>query len=251
MKLQKSLKNISLFAFSLLILSCSDSENMQEEEKGDENNGTPTNTTCNTPENYIFAEKDAFIKVEFENAVLPSEWQLKTTNNASGKGYGVWTGSQSLGKPGNGLIEFKLDIKTSGIYRFLWNSAVTEGNNGSDHNDSWLKFPNASDFYGEKNGNKIYPKDSGKTPNPKGASADGWFKIYRSGNDLDFKWQALTSDNDSHKIYVEFKKSGIYTMQVSARSTGHAIDQFILFQETKYTQKEATEKATFSEIKCN
>lgn len=255
MKLQQSLKTtFSLLAFSLLIFSCSDDEPVQGGNNGDDgndgSNGNPTTETCNDPKNYIFSEKDGFVKVEFENAVFPSEWKLETKNSASGKGYGVWVGKQSLGKPGNGLIEFKLDIKTSGVYRFLWNTAVTIGNNGTEHNDSWLKFPDASDFFGEKNGSRIYPKDTGKTPNPKGSSADGWFKIYRGGNDLDFKWQAATSDNDSHQVYVEFKTPGTYTMQVSARSEGHAIDQFILFQESKYSQKEAIEKTTFSDIKC-
>ena len=232
----------------ILLFSCS-SDNDNTGKNPD--TGNPGSQTCDDPTSFIFNEKDNFVLVEFENNEFPSEWELKTSNSATGKGYHVWAGNQSLGTPGNGLVEFKLNINNPGIYRFLWNSAVTTGTNGSDHNDSWLRFPDADDFYGEKDGSKIYPKGTGKTPNPNGSSADGWFKVYRSGNDLDFKWQAATSDNDAHKIYVEFKNAGVYKMQVSARSSGHGIDKFMLFNEANYSQNEATQKTTFSEITCN
>ena len=67
---------------------------------------------------------------------------------------------------------------------FLWKSSFRQGDNGTEHNDSWLRFPNASDFFGEKasNGSIVYPNGSGKEPNPEGSSSDGWFKIYRSGD---------------------------------------------------------------------
>ncbi|WP_299836555.1 hypothetical protein [uncultured Tenacibaculum sp.] len=232
----------------ILFFSCS-----SDNDNGGDNpdTGTPGSQTCDDPTAFIFNEKDNFILVEFENNEFPADWELKNSGSATGKGYYVWTGNQSLGTPSNGLVEFKININNPGTYRFLWSSAVTQGNNGSDHNDSWLKFPDADDFYGERDGARIYPKGTGKTPNPNGASADGWFKIYRSGNDLDFKWQAATSDNDSHNVYVKFENSGVYSMQVSARSSGHAIDKFMLFNDSNYTQNEAIQKTTFSEITCN
>ena len=95
----------------------------------------------------------------------------------------------------------------------------------------------------------VYPKGTGKTPNPEGASEDGWFKIYRSGNDLDFKWQARTSDRDPHDIYVEFAQAKRYTMEISARSKAHGIDKFVLFLSS-IDQSTATGTAAFSEIIC-
>lgn len=71
------------------------------------------------------------------------------------------------------------------------------------------------------------------------------------GNDLDFKWQASTSDNDAHNIYVEFDNPGTYTMQVSVRSSGHGIDKFLLYKEESYSFNEATTSSNFSEISCN
>jgi len=237
---------LSLLMLSLcIIISCSDNDENTSTDNHNSGNGN-----CNNPSSYVFNEVDGVIKVEFEDGVFVDDWTLSTNGNASGNKYGVWSGDQYLGTPGNGLINYSLKITTPGVYRFIWRSAITTGTRGSDHNDSWLRFADADDFYGEKNGSTVYPKGTGKTPNPNGSSADGWFKIYRSGNDLDFKWQAATSDNDAHNIYVLFEQAGIYTMEVSARSSGHAIDQFILFKEDNYSQNQALEITTFSEVTC-
>lgn len=248
--------------FLCLNLSCtnddSDRENdlelldPQEEDMGPDDGETGDESSCNNPENFVFSEKDGLINVEFEDAKFSDDWELKSNGEGfSGTGYMVWTGAQYLGQPGNGATDFKIRIKNPGTYQFLWKSAVTMGNSGSDHNDTWLRFNDADDFFAQNGENIVYPKGSGKTPNPEGASADGWFKVYRSGNDLDFKWQARTFDNNAHNIFVKFNEAGIYTMEISARSSGHAIDKFVLFK-TLFNQAEAiSESNTLSAISCN
>ncbi len=96
----------------------------------------------------------------------------------------------------------------------------------------------------------VCPKDTGKTPNPEGATKDGWFKIYRSGTDLDFKWQASTCDNNAHDVFVVFDNSGTYLMEISARSSGHGIDKFLLFNST-VNKADAIASETFSVISCD
>lgn len=227
-----------------------DNQNISEE-PSDQNNSSQENeagVNCD-PSDFIFEETGGLIHAEFENSGISDDWELSsTTDGFSGEGYVVWTGNQYLGNPGNGIISFKIKINSPGTYQFLWYSAVTEGNEGTEHNDSWLRFPDADDFFGQKGNSIVYPKGTGKTPNPNGASVDGWFKIYRSGNDMSFKWQALTSDHDGHDIYVNFENPGTYTMEVSARSSGHAIDQFVLFKDI--TRDQATMSNDFSIINC-
>ena len=217
-----------------------------EEENEEEGNG---NTNC-SPSNYVFKEEDGLLVAEFEKADFPGAWEQKTNENGfSGDGYMVWTGNQYFDDPGNGVVRFKIKINNPGTYRFLWNSAVTMGNDGTEHNDTWLRFPDANDYFGEKGDNRLYPKGTGKSPNPNGSSKDGWFKIYRSGNDLSFKWQAVTSDHQGYNVFVKFNSPGIYTMEVSARSKGHAIDKFMLFKNM--TKSEAVSRSnTASEISC-
>lgn len=204
------------------------------------------------PQNFIFNEANGYVLAEMEDASFGDSWQLSDSEpNFSGQGYLVWTGQQYLGNPGNGLVTYKINISNPGTYQFAWHSAVTNGDNGTEHNDSWLRFPDASDFFAERDNSIVYPKGSGKTPNPEGGGADGWFKIYRSGNDLGFKWQAYTYDNNPHTIFVTFNTAGEYTMEVSARSSAHAIDKFVLFQEGMSLGDVTGEGSTFTEIGCS
>lgn len=261
------LRNFS-FLMCLLIASCyscsSDTETgiitdsdeiAQEDETSDEEvEETPINSTiCTNPIDFIFNENNGLIAVEFENAEFSGDWKLKSDGEKhTGDGYMVWEGDQYLGNPGNGLATFKIKITNAGTYRFMWHSAVKMGNAGSDHNDTWLRFNDADDFYGQ-NGDgtsTVYPKGTGKTPNPEGASADGWFKIYRSGNDLDFKWQSSTFDNNGHNIFIVFDNPGTYLMEISVRSAGHGIDKFVLFNDT-FSVADATESAEMSVISCD
>jgi hypothetical protein len=185
-------------------------------------------TTCNAD----YEEVGGMVIMEAENLqVAGTNWKVQTNvAGFTGNAYINWTGSNSFGNPGNGLITTKINIKTPGKYRFQWRSKVGLGTNSTEHNDSWLRFPDAAAFYGQKgNGSKVYPRGTGLSPNPNGSSKDGWFKIYLSGS-TNWTWVSKTSDNDGHDIYVEFDSPGVYTMEVSGRSQSHFIDRIALYR---------------------
>lgn len=210
-------------------------------------------SACTDPLDFVFNEKEGLVLAEFEDAKFTNDWKLKTDGDTySGDGYMVWEGNQSLGNPGNGTASFKIKIETSGTYQFIWHSAVTLGDNGTEHNDTWLRFNDADDFYAQNSQGTsiVYPKGTGKTPNPEGATKEGWFKIYRSGNDLDFKWQSTTYDNNGHDVFVVFNNAGTYLMEISARSSGHGIDKFALFHSS-VEKSEAITSTNFSAISCD
>lgn len=200
-----------------------------------EDDGEPTEQGDECPDSigFVFEEQNGLISIEFENNDFPEGWILKNdVTDVSGEGYMQWEGNPSMGNPGNGIVTFPVKITNTGTYRFIWKSSYRKGNNGTEHNDSWLRFPDADNFFGMKNdGSVVYPNGSGKEPNPNGASKEGWFKVYRSGNDNEFKWQSKTSDNDAHDIYVSFESPGVYLMEISARSDFHAIDRILIHQE--------------------
>ena len=211
-----------------------------------------TEGSCTDPLEFVFNEQNGLVVVEFENAKFSSDWKLKDDgNNHTGAGYMVWEGEQQLGNPGHGRVTFKIKITNAGSYQFNWSSAIKMGNSGTDHNDTWLRFEDADDFYAKNaDGNSIvYPKDTGKSPNPAGATKDGWFKIYRSGNDLDFKWEASTFDHNGHNIFIDFATPGMYVMEVSARSSGHGIDKFVLFKDS-VSKADAIGSTVESVISC-
>ena len=97
-------------------------------------------SVCTDPLNFVFNEKEGLVLAEFEDAEFTNDWKLKTDGDTySGDGYMVWEGNQgnqSLGNPGNGTASFKIKIETSGTYQFIWHSAVTLGDNGTEHNDT-------------------------------------------------------------------------------------------------------------------
>ena len=249
---------ILLLFFSVLLASCENETTVtvDEPDAGLDDGSDDGNSGVDCPNNFdfVFEEAAGIISIEFEDNSFPEGWVLRTdAPNFSGDGYMQWEGNASLGNPGNGMVTFPIRITTPGTYRFLWHSSFQFGDNGTEHNDSWLRFPDADDFFGRKaNGSVVYPNGSGKQPNPNGSSSDGWFKIYRSGNDNAFKWQASTSDNDGHNIFVTFATPGIYLMEVSARSDFHAIDRILLYEESTSQNDAISAADTFSQrTECN
>ncbi|WP_425236506.1 hypothetical protein [Ulvibacterium sp.] len=246
---------IIVFAFP----SCSNEEASLEEqlmedstEHEDAQDPKEPGNDCPGSIGFVFEEKDGILSIEFEDNSFPEGWVLKNdANDVSGDGYMQWEDDPSMGNPGNGMVTFPVRITDTGTYRFTWKSSYRKGDNGTEHNDSWLRFPDAQDFFGMKDGgSRVYPDGSGKEPNPNGASKEGWFKVYRSGDDNAFKWQARTSDHDAHDIYVTFDTPNIYLMEISARSDFHAIDRILLHKED-ISQNEALSQADDFSVKQN
>ncbi|WP_247237861.1 PKD domain-containing protein [Telluribacter sp. SYSU D00476] len=187
--------------------------------------------TCDAPHE----ERNGLVVIEAENLNLPSGWQKKSaTSGYTGSGYIEWTGASSFSKPGVGLIETTVKINKTGKYYFRWHNRVGKGTSGSEHNDSWLRLPDASNFYAEKGTYVVYPHGSGKTPNPKGAGSGGWFKIFTNGG-LKWNWATVTSDHENLLIVAEFNSPGVYRIQISARSDGHLIDRLVMHHSSVST----------------
>ncbi|GAB1857219.1 hypothetical protein MHTCC0001_20550 [Flavobacteriaceae bacterium MHTCC 0001] len=182
-----------------------------------------------------FEEVNGLVVIEAENMnnVSTTQWTPKTNvAGFTGASYLSWDGSNNFATPGTGLITATIRINDPGEYRFQWRSKVGLGTSSTEHNDSWLRFPDADDFFGRKPaGSVVYPTGSGKTPNPAGSGADGWFKIYLSGT-TDWTWNTATSDNDAHQIYVQFDNPGTYTIEISGRSKDHLIDRIVMFKNS-------------------
>ncbi len=178
--------------------------------------------------NAAYEEKNGLVIIETENLSVPGNWKKKTAiPGFTGGGYIEWTGPDHFNDPGNGVINTKIKINTAGRYKFLWRSKVGEGDSPTEANDTWLKFPDASKFYGQKGSERVYPKGSGQTPNPEGASGEGYLKVYSTGT-TNWTWATKTSDNDPHDIFVEFDSPGVYTMLLSGRSKHHFVDRVTL-----------------------
>ncbi|MEM6377855.1 MAG: T9SS type A sorting domain-containing protein [Bacteroidota bacterium] len=180
----------------------------------------------------LFQEENGLLVIEAESASIPSEWSQQTALTPfTGENYLLYSGPNLFNTTGRALLEYEIIISTPGKYRFQWRSRIAIGDSNTEHNDSWLRFPDAADFYGQKGEELVYPKGVGKTPNPEGSTREGWFKIYQNVRD-NWTWRANTSDRDPHNIFVEFDSAGTYLMQIAGRSNGHAIDRIALYHST-------------------
>ncbi|WP_375324239.1 PKD domain-containing protein [Flagellimonas sp. GZD32] len=176
-----------------------------------------------------YVEENGLVIIEAENLNINSNWSIETSESGySGSGY-LYNHVDSFNTPGNGVITAEIEITTPGKYRFQWRNnigIIDPDDPTTEHNDAWLRFPDADAFYGQSGGSFVYPHGSGDFPNPNGAGANNWFKVY--ANTLAWNWTSNVSDNDPHQVYVEFNNPGTYTMEISSRSEGHLIDRIAL-----------------------
>ncbi len=201
-----------------------------------------------------FLENNGLLVIEAESGTTEPTWAQTALGGASG----IIAGSNHLSNINGGTIPYEVTVTTPGVYRFNWRSFYS-GASPTDENDNWLRFPNTTDvwFFGFKGDpvdestlianvssatptNIVFPKGSSRiTPatTPNGAGSQGYFKVFRSGGAAEvYDWQALTSDfdplnsNGSNDIYVWFVNPGTYTMELSERSAGHAIDKIALYK---------------------
>ncbi|MFS4448772.1 PKD domain-containing protein [Maribacter sp. 2307UL18-2] len=195
-----------------------------------------------------FEEDNGLVILEAESGTLETSWTTTTAGGATG----IIAGSNHFSTQNGGTIPYDITITTPGVYRFNWRNFYS-GSSSTDENDNWLKFPNTNDvwFFGYKGDpgdeatlisnlqasnftNIVFPKGSSRiTPEttPEGNGSNGFFKIFRVGGSAEvYDWQAFTSDFDEHDIYVWFVNPGTYTMEVSERSAGHAIDKMALYK---------------------
>ncbi|MEO1441798.1 MAG: Ig-like domain-containing protein [Chloroflexota bacterium] len=208
--------------------------------------------------NYQFLEENGLVIIEAESQPAAGDWNLKTAiSGFTGSGYLQWDGNNFFDNPGNDVIEYKIRINNPGRYRFTMRSR-NPTSNGTEHNDLWLRFPDAEAFYGYKAGidEFVYPAGNGRgpggsdqTPYPEGASADGWLKAFMNTPNA-WHWAAATSDGEGHLIYVEFERSATYTLQISGRSNLFIIDRLVLFDDALYTPA-SIEPTIRAETDCN
>lgn len=213
-------------------------------------------SNCDTFANQVFVEENGLLVIEVENTEIGNQWEvLNEIPDFTGNSYIRWGGEDLFGTPGEGYMSYNIRINTPGTYRFQWRCRIAKGNDHTEHNDAWLRMPDADDFFGEKgNGNRVYPKGTGKSPTPEGGGKDGWFKVFV--NQLDkWVWGGRTSDNDGHDIFATFDTAGDYTIEISGRSSGFAIDRMVLYWvsgDSSITGNEATDDAQAeSSVVCN
>jgi hypothetical protein len=191
--------------------------------------------TCECEEKFIAN----VVNVDASDITLTDSWKKKTDiADYTGNGYIVWEGAAQFWKDAAaigqlGKLTYKVNIPRAGTYLFQWRSYIVkmaDKNPATEHNDSWIRIPDADNFFAKRDVSILYPKGSGKSPNPAGENGNGFFKGYMNTVN---KWTngTYTSDHNSHSIYATFNESKEYTIEISPRSNYHAIDSFKLVEQ--------------------
>lgn len=180
-----------------------------------------------------FLEQDGIVRVNVVSVDQDlGQWVVKTElSGFAGPSYLEYEGPDFFNQPGNSLLRYKVRITTPGTYRFNWHSRITVAGETTEHNDTWLRIPDADSFFATRGSSTVFPRGTGRTPNPEGSSSNGWFKVYQNRANQ-WIWRASTSDNDPHDIFATFDEPGDYTIELSGRSEGHAVDRFVLVHTT-------------------
>lgn len=185
----------------------------------------------------VFHENGGLLLIEAEDLAINSSWKTGNESEFSGysaNGYIVWDGPDYFSSARNGIITTNIQVGTTGTYTFHWRNRVGKGHESTEHNDTWLRFPDASEFYAEQGDDRLYPHGSGKNPNPEGSGDNGFFKVFLTGT-LDWTWSSVTSDHQGYTIKVRFDHPGTYQMQLAARSAHHLIDKIALYLDPTTT----------------
>ncbi|WP_029489232.1 hypothetical protein [Ochrovirga pacifica] len=221
----------------MVLYSCSESASAKDqmeqvdEEQSDKKEEEVDENEDDGQEESVSEKVDPII-IEAET-VTPSDdrWKLKTELlGFSGSGYLVWEGPELFWKGTDnigkiGAVTYDVAVKKEGTYKVILRTYIAKENPekpNTEHNDTWLKVV-ADDFYAIRDASKIYPKGTGKQPNPKGENGNGFFKAYMNHNGA---WTEVigTSDHEFHTIYASFDTPGVYKVTIAPRSNYHALD---------------------------
>ena len=160
----------------------------------------------------VFVEENGRLVVEVESASAYSDWHYSTEfPDYRGDGHFEWTGSGTTGlrAAGRGALVYHFTINTPGNYEFRWRSRIGEGTNGTESNDSWVRFPTGNNVDNEE-------------------PLNGWTKGFM--NELNaWSWRTVTVDHVGHNIRQHFA-AGDHTLEIAGRSKGHVLDRFVLYK---------------------
>lgn len=214
------------------------------------NNAMPNNGGNQEPCDYEVV--DGVLAIEAEDLPINEMWEVGTDfEGFDGEGYIVWSGPSHNNDPTNGVMSIAIRIPEAGRYQLDWRARIGMGTNTTEHNDAWVRFPDADDYYGLKGeeGAEIrrYHKpicedadamaaiealpDVTTADCARGSTRDAWMKVYSSGAS-DWRWTARTSDSDASIVSAEFDAPGVYTLELAARADFFLIDRILLRLES-------------------
>ena len=96
---------------------------------------------------FEFKEVEGLLVIEVESGQDQENWVRDTSiANFTGSAYLLYEGPDRFNKPNTSTLVYKINIGTTGKYRFQWRSGIAKGTSNTEHNSSWLRFKDAAKF---------------------------------------------------------------------------------------------------------
>jgi hypothetical protein len=180
----------------------------------------------NTSRKYM--EKDGRVVIEAESIPSTPGWAYFADKSGhTGYGYYQWNTEGQGIAAGQGLLKYRFEIGTPGNYQLLLRSKMLDPKNrpdtlDPDGNDVWVKFTGGRDV--EK----------------QAALGDQWNKIAILGHPEGWTFNTNADQSKTHEMTPACRNfdKGIYTVELSGRSQGYAIDRIVL---SKFNDKPSTD----------
>ncbi|MEM9491603.1 MAG: hypothetical protein AAGC55_20830, partial [Myxococcota bacterium] len=85
--------------------------------------------------------------IEAEALPITEEWSTGKDADASGGQYIQWTGQSRNNNTEFGRFEITVAVAAPGLYKLQWYNRIGMGDNATEHNDTWVQFPDVAEFY--------------------------------------------------------------------------------------------------------
>ena len=165
-----------------------------------------------------FIEKNGLAVMEVESAPLTGPWESsKSISGYSGSEYYLCT-ADSFKVGGKGILSYPFTVNNAGEYQVQLRNRIAEGNSNTEANDTFVRLIDAS-------GNTIKPVANGNTV------TGTWYKCYQNTKNT-WTWQTSNKDHDPRALSWSLNAGKTYTLQLSGRSKGHAVDKIVLWNKS-------------------
>jgi hypothetical protein len=167
------------------------------------------------------------ILIDCESIPASAGWTYRADSSGhAGFGYLDWTPKGQGRKPGDGLLTYTFSIANPGTYQFFIRGKLHDPTNrpdtpDPDGNDVWVRFAGGTDVPGQP------------------VLGNGWVKIAVLGHPTGWTWNThadLTAQHPVSPVCRYFDK-GVYTVTLSGRSQGYAIDRLALVRFAKQPER--------------
>lgn len=183
---------------------------------------------------YVFKEESGELLMECESVPSSNGWIYHADSSGhSGFGYYEWIKPGQGIRPGTGLLTYNFEITTAGTYQLLIRGKMKDADNrpetpDPDGNDVWAKIHTSSSAFNDT----VY------------------HKIAILGHPHGWTWNSNDDKTTGHAVtpMLLMLQKGVYSITLSGRSQGYAIDKILLLKTDKkpFTDFEAAELSNFT-----